>query len=238
MLTTAPTQQGAQPLQPTSDELHDDVATVADDHPLVRVRRRTIDKFLIGFGVVAVAVLALAGALLTWGHNFANDYVGKELRSQQIFFPDAATLQKQGRDDLVKYAGEQLTTGREAQAYASFINGHLQAVADGQTYAELGAPETAAKNAVTDAQAKGASATAIADLQAKADGITAQRNTLFKGETLRGLLLSTYAWSTIAVIAGIAAIVAFGAAVVVLALVIAGFVHLRRSTKAQPAHAG
>jgi hypothetical protein len=239
MLTTAPNTQGAQPLQPTSDELlSDDVATAADDHPLVRVRRRTIDKFLIGFGVVAVAVLALAGALLTWGHNFAQDYVGKELRSQQIFFPDAATLQKQGRDDLVKYAGEQLTTGQEAQAYASFINGHLDAVADGQTYAQLGAPETAAKTAVTDAKSNGASDATVADLQAKADGITAQRNTLFKGETLRGLLLSTYAWSTIATIAGIAAIVSFVAAVVVLGLVIAGFVHLRRSSKAQPAHAG
>ncbi len=145
MLTTAPTQQGAQELQPTSDDVHrDDVAVAADDHPLVRVRRRTIDRFLIGFGVVAVAVLALAGSLLTWGHNFADDYVAKELRSQQIFFPDSAALTAQGRTDLVKYAGDQLTTGSQAQAYASFINGHLQKVADGKTYAQLGVPETAA----------------------------------------------------------------------------------------------
>jgi hypothetical protein len=227
--------QGVEPTTTTSEVAP---TTTADDHPLVRVRRRSIDKFLIGFGIVAVAVLGLAGALLTWGHNFANDYVSKELTSQQIFFPSADALKAQGRDDLVKYADQQLATGQQAEAYASFINGHLQGVADGQTYAQLGAPETAAKDAVTAAKESGATESEIATLQAKADGITNQRNTLFKGETLRGLLLSTYAWSTIARIAGIAAIVAFVAAAVVLALVIAGFVHLRRSTKAQPAHAG
>ena len=43
--------------------------------PVVAVRRRTIDTVLIGFGAVCVAVLAIAGGLLTWGHNFATDYV-------------------------------------------------------------------------------------------------------------------------------------------------------------------
>jgi hypothetical protein len=237
MLTTAPPQQGAE-LQPTTDEPTLPADTAADDHPLVRVRRATIDKFLIGFGVVAVAVLALAGALLTWGHNFAEDYVSRELGSQQIFFPDRASLEEEGRTDLVKYADEQVTTGNEAEAYASFINGHIQKIGGGMTYSQLGKPETAAKTAVTDAKSSGASDATVADLQAKADAITAQRNTVFKGETLRGLLLSTYAWSTIGMIAGIAAIVSFVAAAVVLVLVVLGFVHLRRSTKAQPAHAG
>ena len=238
MLTTAPHPEGAQSFQPMPDSLpRDEVATAADDHPLVRVRRATIDKFLIGFGVVAVAVLALAGSLLTWGHNFANDYVANELGSQKIFFPAKEALQADN-PALVKYAGQQVTTGKQAEAYAKFINGHLAKIGGGMTYSELGKPETAAKDAVTAAKDSGASAATVADLQAKADGITAQRNTVFKGETLRGLLLSTYAWSTIAMIAGIAAIVSFIAAAVVLGLVVAGFVHLRRSTKAQPAHAG
>jgi hypothetical protein len=60
------------------------------------------------------------------------------------------------------------------------------------------------------------------------DQITQQRDTLFKGETLRGLLLSTYAWATIGQIAGIAAVVAFVAAGVMLMLVIAGLVHVLR----------
>ena len=65
-------------------------------------------------------------------------------------------------------------------------------------------------------------------MQAKADVVTAQRNTLFKGETLRGLLLSAYAWSTVGMIAGIAAIGAFVAAGVMAVLVVAGLVHEHR----------
>ena len=65
----------------------------------------------------------------------------------------------------------------------------------------------------------------------KASAITAQRDTLFKGETLRGLLLTTYAWSTVGEIAEIAAICAFVAAGVMLVLVIFGIVHLARVKK-------
>jgi hypothetical protein len=69
----------------------------------------------------------------------------------------------------------------------------------------------------------------VAELQTKADTTTNQRNTLFKGETLRGLLLSTFAWSTIGRIAGIAATVAFLAAGVMTVLVILGVFHPRKS---------
>ena len=62
-----------------------------------------------------------------WGSNFASDYVGKELRSQNISFPTAEALTTEGRTDLVGFAGQQVTTGTQAQAYASYINGHLQA---------------------------------------------------------------------------------------------------------------
>ena len=58
--------------------------------------------------------------------------------------------------------------------------------------------------------------------------MTAQRDSLFRGETLRGLLLSAYAWSTVGMIAGIAAIGAFLAAAVMGILVVLGIVHLRR----------
>src|SRR5215213_4509650 len=68
------------------------------------IRRRTVDTVLIAGGVVVAVVLAVAGGLLTWGNNFAEDYVGDELSSQNIFFPDAAALEGQGHDDLVKYA--------------------------------------------------------------------------------------------------------------------------------------
>ncbi len=195
--------------------------------PIVAVRRTTIDTILSLFGVVVVIVLAAAGGLLSWGASFAHDYVLDELGSQNVYFGDAASLKAEGRADLVKYASEKVTNGTQAEAYASYIAGHLTKVANGKTYADLGGPERTAKAAVTTAQTSGASTTAISALQAKADEITNQRNTLFKGETLRGLLLTAFAWSTVGRIAGIAAIVAFAAAAATAILVLLGFWHLR-----------
>jgi hypothetical protein len=203
----------------------------AAGEPVVALRRRTIDSVLIGFGAVCVAVMAIAGGLLTWGHNFATDYVHDELSSQHVNFPDQAALEKEGRSDLVRFAGEQVTTGGQAQAYASYIAHHLDGIAGGATYADLGQPETTAKAAVLAAKDSGQNAASVADLQAKADAITNQRNTLFKGETLRGLLLSSYAWATMGTIAGIAAIVAFVGAGVMLVLVVLGVVHKVRLRK-------
>ncbi|MEZ5232008.1 MAG: hypothetical protein R2749_04780 [Acidimicrobiales bacterium] len=191
----------------------------ASGTPVVAVRRRTIDTVLVGAGAVVALVLAIGGGLLTWGASFSNDYVHDELSSQNIVFPDAEALTGQGREDLLSFAGARVDTGKEAEAYASYIDGHLAAIADGQTYADLSAPERAAKAAVTTAQENGAPADEIAALQAEAGALTGQRTSLFQGETLRGLLLSAYAWSTVGQIAQISSYVAFGAAAVMAASV-------------------
>ncbi|MGD9705632.1 MAG: hypothetical protein AB7Q42_16335 [Acidimicrobiia bacterium] len=198
------------------------------DVPIVAVSRRRIDQVLVSLGVVAAVVLAIAGGLLTWGSNFADDYVERELEAQHIFFPDAASLEEEGRTDLLGYAEQQVVSGKDAKAYASYIDHHLDGIADGMTYADLGKVESAAKAEVTAAKDANKSTEEVAALQAKADGISGQRNTLFKGETLRGLLLSTFAWWQIGSIAGIAAMAAFAAAAVMLILVVFGFVHMRR----------
>jgi hypothetical protein len=207
---------------------HAPVAPASAEAPaeVVRLPRRTIDKLLIAIGIVATVVFAVAGGLLAWGANFSNDYVYDELSSQNVVFPDEASLREEGRDDLVQYADEQVTTGPEAEAYASYINGHLQGIADGQTYSEI--DDRGAAQAVVEAEEAGASEAEIAELQATADELRAQRDSLFRGETLRGLLLSAFAWSTMGRIAGIAAWVAFAAAAVMAALVAAGIVHLAR----------
>src|SRR5579871_112449 len=59
--------------------------------------------------------------------------------------------------------------------------------------------------------------------------LAAQADTVFKGETLRGLLLNAYAFGTMGMIAGIAAIAAFIAAAVMLVLAALGLVHSRRT---------
>jgi hypothetical protein len=207
---------------------HTPDAPVGTEAPgeVVRLPRRTIDKLLIAIGIVATVVFAVAGGLLAWGANFSNDYVYDELSSQNVVFPDEASLLEEGREDLVQYADEQVTTGPEAEAYASYIDGHLQGIADGQTYSEI--DDRGAAQAVVEAEEAGASEAEIAELQTTADELTAQRDSLFRGETLRGLLLSAFAWSTMGRIAGIAAWVAFAAAAVMAALVVAGIVHLAR----------
>ena len=193
---------------------------------VVALPRRTVDRVLVSFGVVAAVVFAVAGVLLTWGATFASDYVHDELASQHVVFPSAADLKAEGRTDLVKYAGEQVTTGPEAEAYASYIEGHMEGIADGKTYSQL--DDRGAAAAVEAAREAGASEDEIAALQEKADTIKGQRDSLFRGETLRGLLLSSYAWWTVGRIALYAAIGAFIAAAVMGALSIAGFIHLRR----------
>jgi hypothetical protein len=189
-----------------------------------KVTRRTVDRILTSFGVVAAVAFAVAGSLLLWGANFSNDYVHKELASQHVAFPAAAALKAEGRTDLVRFAGQNVTNGHQAQAYAGYINGHLKEIGGGKTYSQI--DDRGAQAAADAAKASGASN--AAQLQAKADALHAQRDTMFKGETLRGLLLSSYAWWTVGRIAFFAAIGAFAAAAMMGVLDILGWVHLRR----------
>ncbi len=200
----------------------------SQDDDLIRLPRRKVDEILIAFGVVATLVLVAAGGLLMWGAGFSSDYVHDELASQNVFFPTKAELTEEGRTDLVDRAGEQVTTGSAAQDYAGYIGGHLEGIADGKTYSEI--DDRGAAAAVTAAVESGASEAEVAELQATADQLKGQRETLFKGETLRGLLLSAYAWSVVGMIAGIAAWVLFGGAALMAILTAAGVVHLRRTT--------
>ena len=212
---------------PTDDDTTTRTASASarsDDE--VHLHRRTIDRVLVASGAVLTVALLVAGGLLTWGADFSADYVHDELSSQHVFFPTADELQAEGRGDLVGHAGDQVTTGAEAEVYAGYIAGHLEGIADGKTYSEI--DDRGAAAAVTEAQESGASVAEVAELQATADQLAGQRNTLFKGETLRGLLLSSYAWATVGTIAGYAAIAAFACAAVLAALTGAGVVHLRR----------
>lgn len=200
---------------------------------VVALPRRSIDRVLIGFGALATLVFLVAAVLLTWGSNFAADYVSDELSSQRITFPSAEALQGEGRDDLVKFADEPLETGEQAEAYASYINGHLQNTADGKTYAEMGGVVRAASTALQEAVDAGESDEAVAELQAEVDKLNGQRDTLFKGETLRGLLLTAFAWSTVGQIAGYAAIGAFVAAALMAVLVVLGIFHYRKTPEVE-----
>ena len=66
---------------------------------------------------------------------------------------------------------------------------------------------------------------ALPDLQKRLAAVTAQRESLFKGETLRGLLLTSYGFSVSGVKGKHVATVAYLAAALLALLSIAGFVH-------------
>lgn len=190
------------------------------------MKRRTLD-ILFSFGGLGLAVLLLAiGIVLTTNANFANNYVKDQLSQQNITFKTADTLtdEEKKADCLVEYAGQKLTTGKQAECYANnFIGLHLKSIGGGQTYADLGAPQTKLRTQVAEAQKN--NDPALADLQKQLADVTAQRETVFKGETLRGLLLTSYGFSEFGTKAAQGALVAYLAAVLLALLSIAGFVH-------------
>lgn len=169
--------------------------------------RAALDKLVSLLGLALAVVLVVAGSLLTWGSNFIAGEVHDQLAQQNIYFPaaDSPAIAAPEYERMKQYGGMQMTTGAQAEVYANdFIGNHLKHTADGKTYSEL----SSASNADPD----------NAEL-------AAQVQTMFRGETLRGLLLNAYAFGTMGTIAGYAGIGAFIAAAVMLILALLGFRH-------------
>jgi hypothetical protein len=196
------------------------------------MRRRNLDVLFSVGGLALAGLLLVLGLVMTSNANFAKGYVGDQLRQQNIVFKTADTLTPEEAQSacVVKYAGQQLTTGKQAECYANdFIGLHVKATANGQTYAELGTPQSDLRAQVTAAQAS--NDPGLADLQKQLTAVTAQRESLFKGETLRGLLLTSYGFSVFGVKGGQVASVAYLVAGLLALLSIAGFVHAVRTPR-------
>jgi len=180
----------------------------------IEMRRRTFDALATMAGLVLAVVLAVGGGLLVWGHSVISNDVHNQLAAQKIVFPPAssAAIKELPATDaaaMSTYGGQLMTTGAQAETYADhFIAVHLQKIGGGKTYSQLSEASLAApKN------------TALAE----------QVQTMFRGTTLRGMLLNAYGWWQMGQIMLISAIVAFGAAALFLLLSIFGLVHLRRA---------
>jgi hypothetical protein len=186
------------------------------------MKRRTFDGILAIVGAGLTVFFVVAGSLGLWAYSFANSNVHNQLAQQQIVFPPASAFahaQAGGEitPDMIpvvsQYAGQQLLTGKQAEAYADhFIAVHLQEIGGGKTYSQLS----------TEAMALPKGSPQYTAAEAKVQ-------TVFQGTTLRGLLLEAYAFWQMGQIALYASIACFALAVVMLIFTILGFVHMRRT---------
>ena len=182
------------------------------------MQRKVFDKITSLGGGVLVVTLAVAGALLLWGHSYVNNNVHNQLAMQQISFPPASVwahatktgeIQTRMIPYLKKYSGQQLTTGPQAEAYADhFIAYHLQGMPFGGVYSKVSGAAMAAKPGSAQA--------------AQLDGL---KTTVFQGTTLRGLLLEAYGFSKIGQVMLWGAIASFALAALLALLVALGLRH-------------
>ncbi len=138
------------------------------------MQRKRFDILLSAGGLVLAAVLVVFGFYFSGKHDFAADNVHDQLMAQHISFPARADLtpEEKAEPGLVQYAGQKVDSGKKAEVYANqLIATHLKGIGGGKTYSELSAESRADP---TDTKLAGLVQTA------------------FRGETLRGLLLTTY----------------------------------------------
>src|SRR2546423_365125 len=148
---------------------------------------------IVTLQALMVLVLGFCAGFLFWGSGFVNGMVHDQLVAQKISFPPASEIRTGGALDPAEFsaeirnvAGQPVDSGDRARIYANdFIAIHLSKVASGQTFSQVSAASQANP---TDTKLAG------------------QANTLFKGETLRGLLLNAYGWSQVGLYAFFAAI--------------------------------
>jgi hypothetical protein len=177
------------------------------------MRRKTFDALASAVGLVLAAVLLVAGGLLTWGYSFANGQVHDQLSAQKIVFPTKANaefkaLPASDQAAMGVYAGQAMTTGAQAKTYADhFIAVHLAEAAKGKTYSQLSAASLA---------------------QPKNTTLAGLVQTVFRGTTLRSMLLEAYGFWMFGQIALFAAIASFIGAGLLLILSVIGLVHERR----------
>lgn len=194
--------------------------------------RSSFDKLISWTGLALAAVLLMAGALLTWANVFIGDQVEAQFSQQDIVMPEGDALgglSQTDTDALKPYAGSPLDTGPEAKAFADhYILAHMNSSGEALAGEPVTYEEASAKGrALSAAVAENPDAT-----QAQKDEAQAWmdlRESLFMGNTLRGLLLYGYAFATVGTIAGIAAIAAFAGAAALLVLFGLGLLHARRT---------
>ena len=176
---------------------------------------------IISLQAVLFLVLGAAGGFALYEGTYVTNQVHDELAAQQIFFPTSDQIKPGGALDPKEFpqeirdqAGNQVLDGNQARIYADdFIGKHLQGIDGGRSYAQIGTQVSGLQ-----AQQAGLSKTdpQYIALQTQITTLNAQRDTVFKGEMLRGALLNSYGWWQFGVYMTFAAYGLFLVALVVL----------------------
>lgn len=195
------------------------------------MHRRTLDIIFSAGALVLAGLLLVLGLVLQNQADFAKDYVHNQLSAQKITFTPAKYLAEDENAACLKdNGGKLLTSGNQAECYANeYIAVHLTHINDGKTYSQSSEESRALQTKADEATKAGAANAAQLTAEAKAaDGKT---QTLFRGETLRGLLLTSYGFSIFGERAQQAAWVCFAVALVLFLASIAGFIHAFTTSK-------
>lgn len=198
------------------------------------MKRRTLDiMFSIG-GLGFAGLLLVLGFVMTSNADFSRNYVKDQLSQQKITFtaldkltPEDKAYTQAKTGCVIKYAGQALTSGEQAECYANeYIGGHLKKIpagTKGLTYAEIGGAQTDLRAKIAAAKASGDPT--VPALEKQLADLGAARESVFKGEMLRGALLTSFGFSELGAKAGQGAQVAYLGAALLALLSIAGFVH-------------
>lgn len=155
-------------------------------------------RFTSSVVVLVLAVAALGvGLVMRHEANFAHSEVKKQLAAQAITFQPVSALQPDQKtvSCLVANANKPLVTGQQAECYADYqIELDIKGIFGNNTYAALAAPARQAAYAAAYMAAKDPTNPKLASLQADAAKAEAPAGVVFQGETLRGMLLTTYAF--------------------------------------------
>ena len=186
------------------------------------MKRKTFDKIVTAIGAGLTVFLFVSAALLNWGATFAEDSVRSQLENQNISFPAVEAMPEATAAQLAKWAEMKVTTGEMARDYSDlYIWEHMKASA----IAAVGKPATYSEvSGMYMGLVRGGSTDT-----AQIAKLGELRQTLFMGNTLRGMLLEAYAFGTMGVIAGYGALAALVGGVLMLILTLLGVVHLRRT---------
>lgn len=198
------------------------------------MKRRTLDIMFSVGGLALAGLLLVMGLVLTSNSNFAKDYTRDQLAAQKITFKAASALTVEEKEApcLTKYAGQLLTTGAQAECYANaFIGLHVKTSGGGKTFAELGDVQTGLRDQIKTATA--ANDPNLAGLQKQLTDATSQRESVFKGETLKGLLLTSFGFSVFGDKGGQAANVSFLVGGLMLILSLAGLFHAYKTPRSK-----